>query len=126
MSAGNDHILIVDDEPELCWVLERILKGKGCICDTALTASEAMGLARQYCFPVAFLDAKLPDCDGFILARQLKDINPDIRIVIVSGYYYRDDPTIAKAISSGLVSAFVAKPFDHKEIINLIGSLCDS
>ncbi len=122
MTNDSGPFLIVDDEPEMCWVLERILKGAGGICSTAFDAKEALSLAESQSFRMAFLDAKLPDHDGLDLARRLMESIPGIRIVIVSGYFYQDDPAITGAIQSGLISAFVAKPFAHDEILRTIGS----
>lgn len=121
MNRSSSSFLIVDDEPEICWILERILRKTGGNCHIAANAQVALSLAERIPFDMAFLDAKLPDRDGLDLARQLLGSYPGIRIVIVSGYYYRDDPTIAGAIQSGLITAFFAKPFDHDEILRTIG-----
>jgi CheY-like chemotaxis protein len=69
---------------------------------------------------MAFLDAKLPDIDGLELAREFRNTNAHLPIVIVSGYFYQDDQTIAEALQSGLITAFVGKPFDHDEIVSVI------
>jgi CheY-like chemotaxis protein len=114
----NNLFLIVDDEPEICLILERILKKVGGICHSAHSAKAAISMAECHRYHEAFLDAKLPDLDGFELARCLRKSNPDLYIVIVSGYYYKDDQTILTAIESGLISAFIAKPFVHEEILN--------
>ncbi len=123
MNTANGSFLIVDDEPEMCWVIERILKGVGGLCQLALNATEALAFAERQSFHVAFLDAKLPSLDGLGLAVRLREIAPDIRIVLVSGYFYKDDPAIAEALRSGLISAFIAKPFLHAEILSTIESL---
>lgn len=112
--------LVVDDEPEMCWVLENILVKKGFICIKALNAREAIALTERQSFRMAFLDAKLPDIDGLDLARQLKKSAPRLPIVIVSGYFYKDDLTIEEAERSGLISAFISKPFSHDEIVHVI------
>jgi len=117
LKNNDSQFLIVDDEPEICWALGRILKNAGLVCSTAANGNEAIALAESRPFRVAFLDAKLPDIDGFVLARRLQKVTPGIRIVIVSGYFYQDDPVITAAIQSGLIVAFVEKPFDHDEIM---------
>jgi DNA-binding NtrC family response regulator len=122
VNKDSGPFLIVDDEPEMCWALERILKGAGGTCRTAYSAKEAVALAERQSFCTAFLDAKLPDNDGLDLARRLLESKPGIRIVIVSGYFYQDDPIITEAIQSGLIAAFVAKPFARDEILRAIGS----
>ena len=122
MNNSGGPFLIVDDEPEMCWTLNRILTGIGGVCHTASNAKEAVALAEFKFFRVAFLDVKLPDNDGLVLARRIRASNILTRMVIVSGYFYRDDPIIVEAIRSKLIAAFIAKPFDHHEILRAIGS----
>jgi len=120
MNEPYAPILVVDDEPEMCWILENIIRRTGFACMKALSAGEAMVLTESHKFGMAFLDAKLPDVDGLELARQLRKSNADLPIIIVSGYFYQDDLTIEGALQSGLIAAFVGKPFDHDEILSVI------
>ncbi|MBU1743596.1 MAG: response regulator [Proteobacteria bacterium] len=120
MNEKQAPILVVDDEPEMCWILENIIRKAGLACMTALNAREAMALTESNQFGMVFLDAKLPDIDGLELARKLRKTNAHLPIVIVSGYFYQDDPTIEGALRAGLITAFVGKPFDHDEIVRII------
>ncbi|MBU4121901.1 MAG: response regulator [Proteobacteria bacterium] len=120
MNEKQAPILVVDDEPEMCWILENIIRRTGFTCMTALNAGEAMALTKSNKFGMAFLDAKLPDIDGLDLARKLRKTNAHLPIVIVSGYFYQDDPTIEGVLQEGLINAFVGKPFDHDEIVSVI------
>jgi len=120
MNEKHAPILVVDDEPEMCWILENIIRRTGFTCTTALSAGEAMALMESNKFGMAFLDAKLPDIDGLELARQIHETNALLPIIIVSGYFYQDDLTIEGALQSGLIAAFVSKPFDHDLILSVI------
>ena len=120
MNEKQAPILVVDDEPEMCWILENIIRKTGLACMTALSATEAIALTESNQFGMAFLDAKLPDIDGLELARKLRKTNAHLPIVIVSGYFYQDDPTIEGVLQEGLIDAFVGKPFDHDEIVSVI------
>ncbi len=120
MNEKHAPILVVDDEPEMCWILENIIRKAGFTGMKALSAREAIALTKSNKFGMAFLDAKLPDVDGLELARQLRKTNVHLPIVIVSGYFYQDDLTIEGALQSGLITAFVGKPFDHDEIVSVI------
>ena len=113
-------ILIVDDEPDMCWALEHLLNKQGFVTRKALSAQEALKLMEQHRFACAFLDAKLPDMDGLELARRIREIAPDIRIMMVSGYFYRDDVSIQEAISQGLIIGFISKPFLQEEILRVL------
>lgn len=120
MNQENVPFLVVDDEPEMCWILENIIKKNGFTCLKADSAQEAITLTERQPFRMAFLDAKLPDIDGLKLARRLRKFDPRLPIVIVSGYFYQDDPTIESALKSGLITAFISKPFIHDEITSII------
>ena len=120
MADQNHLILIVDDEPDMCWALEHILNKRGYVTRKALSAREALKLMEEHRFACAFLDAKLPDIDGLELARCIRLIVPDIRIIMVSGYFYRDDVSIQEAIAQGLIVDFISKPFLQAEILRVL------
>ena len=75
---------------------------------------------EQHQFACAFLDAKLPDMDGLELARRIREIAPGTRIIMVSGYFYRDDVSIQDAITRGLIVDFISKPFPQEEILRVL------
>ena len=113
MNEKYAPILVVDDEPEMCWILENIIRRTGLTCITALSAGEAIALTANHKFGMAFLDAKLPDIDGLELARQLRKTNAHLPIIIVSGYFYQDDPTIEGVLQEGLIAAFEQLPEEY-------------
>ena len=120
MNEKHAPILIVDDEPEMCWILESIIRKAGFTSLTALSAREAISLTKSNKFSRAFLDAKLSDIDGLELARQLHNANIHLPIIIVSGYFYQDDQSIRDALQSGVITGFIGKPFDNDEIVRII------
>jgi DNA-binding NtrC family response regulator len=114
--------MIVDDEPDMCWALENILRKMGLDAKIALRGDQALKLLEQYDFSMVFLDVKLPDIDGVELAQRIKDVSPSVDIVLISGYFYKDDETVQKAVENGLICDFIAKPFMHDDIRTLLGS----
>jgi CheY-like chemotaxis protein len=120
VTNGNWPFLVVDDEPEMCWVIEQILMRSGLVCEKALNGREAIALMKRQPFRMAFLDAKLPDFDGLELARRIRKLAPNLPLILVSGYFYQEDVMIQEARESGLISAFISKPFEHIEILRVI------
>ncbi len=120
MTDKGNLILLVDDEPDMCWALEHLLHNQGFVTRKALSAQEALKLMDRHHFGRAFLDAKLPDMDGLELARRILKIAPATRIMMVSGYFYRDDVAIQDAISQGLICGFISKPFLKEEILKAL------
>jgi DNA-binding NtrC family response regulator len=115
--ANPSPVLIVDDEADMCWALERLLAQHGIPSARALSAREALERLGEATFcRLAFVDAKLPDMDGLELARRLRQLVPEMRVVMVSGYFYRDDSAVQEAMAEGLICGFIAKPFGHQEI----------
>jgi len=120
VTDNSNLILIVDDEPDMCWALEHLFNNQGLVTKKALSAREALNLMAQHRFACAFLDVKLPDMDGLELARRILEIAPAIRIIMVSGYFFQDDVSIQDAVAQGLITNFISKPFRHGEILRVL------
>ena len=116
----SKRILVVDDEPDILKVVVFRLKKMGYEILMAVNGEEALALMQPKRFHMVFLDAKLPDIDGLDLAKQLRKIDPAIHIVMISGYFYRYDEDVQKAIAKGLVCGFIGKPFNHDEILKAL------
>lgn len=110
------RILVVDDEPDICWAISHILKSAGIAPVVATSGEQALRLAKSERFRAAFVDAKLPDADGLDLARSIREGDAAVRIILISGYFYRDDVEVRQAMAAGLITDFVSKPIRHEEI----------
>jgi len=100
--------------------MDHVLRTGGFVCESALDGKEAITLVKRQSFRLAFLDAKLLDIDGLELARLIRELDPGLPIVIVSGYFYPEDAKIRGAIESGLISVFISKPFEHQEVLRVV------
>ena len=112
----RETILIVDDEPDMCWTLENILRPAGYVVTTATTGAEALELFTAEPYDVAFVDAKLPDLDGLELAALIRQSSLHTAIVLISGYFYQEDKAITEGLQDELFIGFISKPFDLKEV----------
>lgn len=106
-----NSVLIVDDDPDMCWVLKLTLELAGHPATIAPNAREALDLTLHRAFPLAFIDARLPDMAGLQLATKMSGQNQKMKIVIISGYYSEDDLSIAEAIRGARIQCFLTKPF---------------
>jgi DNA-binding NtrC family response regulator len=120
VSLANRVVLVVDDDPDICWALERVLGALGAQCIRALDGRSALLAARLNRPAMALLDAKLPDIDGLELARNLRKADPGILVLVISGYFYKDDPAIQAALDQRLIHGFIEKPFSHAEVIEMV------
>jgi CheY-like chemotaxis protein len=123
VNTSRPMVLIVDDEPDMCWVLKNLLADSGFDFRIAQTGHAALSLMESTRFTIALLDVKLTDMDGLDLASRIKSLNASIHIVMMSGYYYKDDVNIRRAMDEGFVSGFISKPFFHEEVIGMLQSM---
>jgi CheY-like chemotaxis protein len=97
VSLLNRVVLVVDDDPDICWALDHLLGGLGARCIRALDCQGALQAARLNRPALVLLDAKLPDMDGLVVARQIRCAAPGIPILMVSGYFYKDDSSKSRS-----------------------------
>jgi YesN/AraC family two-component response regulator len=102
-------ILIVDDEQPTLQMLSLFLEACG---HTVLTAeNEAQGLAvfRQQRPAVVLTDVKMPGKDGFAVLRQIKALDPETEVIVITGH---GDKDLARQALELDASAFFNKPLD--------------
>lgn len=109
-------ILVVDDEPDICWVLEATLYPEGYGVTLTTSGTRALALIHEKFFDVAFVDAKLPDLDGLELAARIRQDSPHTAIVLISGYFDKEDPVISEKLRAGLFVDVLPKPFDLNQV----------
>ncbi len=124
MKNKKRTFLIIDDEPDIFWAMENLLKQEGLVLIRALNGLEALMIMRENHFELILLDAKLPDIEGLALAKKIKKMDSTVPIVLISGYFSREDEIVQDALSSGLISEYISKPFQHAEILNAVKNLC--
>ena len=115
--------LVVDDEPDVCWALETLLLGDRFTVVTVGGGTEALRWLKESepACHVILIDAKLSDIEGVDLARRIRtETSCAAPFILVSGYFYEDDSLVQDTLRTGLISAFIAKPFRHDEILNAI------
>jgi DNA-binding response OmpR family regulator len=124
MKTKERTFLVVDDEPDIFWAMEHLMKQEGFVPVRALNGQETLSMMGKKYFELVLLDAKLPDIEGLELAKKIKAIDSTVPIVLISGYLSRDDEIVRDALSSGLISGYISKPFQHTEILNAVKNLC--
>lgn len=116
-------ILVVDDEPDMCWALERILRPGGYTVVTTTSGTEALALLAEKQYALAFVDAKLGDVDGLELSALIRQGSPHTAIVLISGYFDRGDNDVTRGLQGDLFVSFITKPFDLAEIRAIVSQV---
>ena len=121
-AAKNQPILIVDDDGDLLETLQRTLEKKGYQVVAAGSGEEAIEKAREKACPIAFVDIKLPLMDGLETYLRLKEINPDISAVMMTGFRDEVKDALEKAQEAAAI-ACLFKPFDPWEAVDLANQI---
>ena len=95
MEKGAFNILVVDDEKDWRETNKKTLAAEGFSVIAAGSGDEALALAGKHKFHMAFLDITMPDMDGLVLLKKLKELDPDIQAVMLTGYATVDRAGIA-------------------------------
>lgn len=113
-AARRALVLVVDDEEDMLEVLTETLErlGVGVVAesDPRLAAER---VRRGERFDVAVLDLRMPHVDGLALARLLRANQPDVPVIVVTGYPTATSASRARELG---VQEYLRKPFDPEEL----------
>lgn len=109
---------MVDDEPGLLRVVERVL-GRRHQVTAAATPREALALAEALDPDIAILDIRMPEMDGFELMSRLKELTPGLDVILMTGSLSDPDEKLVRAIRQNAFY-FVQKPFDREVLDTLV------
>jgi len=115
-------ILVIDDDPWTREALVSILRRAGYQVATVDEFDREPDAGRYpHRYQVAVVDYRLPSRSGLEVARQLKELQPDCRIVLISSELPQMDEMAGQA---AVVDRFLAKPFSKDAILEVIAQLC--
>jgi PAS domain S-box-containing protein len=118
LKHGKEKILVVDDEKDVANVISGMLENLGYIVTTVDSGRKAIELyKRKKRFDIVVLDLNMPKMSGKVTFSRLRKIDPDIRVVISTGYSDRD---MDISQWQGAVSAFLQKPYQIQELSETI------
>lgn len=118
MSETTTDFLIVDDDPTLASMLERVLQRRGFSTRSAGSTAQALQLISKGVFAKAIVDLKLGSDSGLQLIRELKVRQPEMAIVMLTGY--SSISTAVEAVKLGAIN-YLCKPADADEILAAFG-----
>ena len=115
----NDQIriLVVDDEPKLCHLIEELLKLEGYLVDVSLSNMEALQMIKKNKYQMLITDLKMPGIDGLELIKKARELNPEIRTIMITG-----SETVETAVQSlkHEIDDDIKKPFSIVELKKVI------
>jgi len=111
------RILLVDDDKVFRERLARSLSRRGYQVATAADAIQARSVAADFRPDFAVVDLKMPGESGLIVTRDLKALQPELRLIILTGY--GSIATALEAVRMG-ASDYLTKPADTDEIVQAL------
>lgn len=115
----RQKLLIIEDEGEMCLLINLLLDGKGLDVEHVKTISEAVEFLQQYQPSIVLLDNRLPDGFGLDFIGYIKSNYPDTKIIMISGI---DASAGDVALENG-ADAFLEKPFNKSQLWETVSGL---
>ncbi len=115
--SEKGHVLIVDDELIVRDSLGKWFREEGYEVGEAENASVALTRLAESRWDVALVDIKMPGTDGVELQRRIHEIDPDLLVIIITGYASVE--TAVQALKNGAYD-YVTKPFDPDDIAHVV------
>src|ERR1700751_1055746 len=117
--TDNGHILIVDDQREICDLVQEYLSGEGYRVSTAQDGAEMRRIMAQSPVDLVILDLMLPGEDGLTLARSLRE-ESGVGIIILTGRGEIVDRIIGLEMGA---DDYLPKPFHLRELLARVKSV---
>lgn len=116
MTSKTKHILVVDDEKNICWVLKRLFTQKGYLVDEANSGSEALRKIANNNYDLIFMDIVIPDISGLDVLAKIQSYKNKPPVIVMTA-----QSTMKNAVEAMKKGAFeyVTKPFDISVIEKL-------
>jgi DNA-binding NtrC family response regulator len=114
---GHNRILLVDDEINICKSCQRVFDKEGYVTEFALSGKEALEKAFRENFDLIITDLKMPDISGIEVIKEIKQKQPDVPVIMITGY-----PSVSTAVEAIKLGAddYIPKPLKPDEILRAV------
>jgi CheY-like chemotaxis protein/GAF domain-containing protein len=113
------RLLVVDAEEAVRRSAHQLLGMQGATVETARDAGEAVAMARQGPYSAVLADIRLPDMDGYAVFKQLREVQPGLPVILMTGFGYDPSHSIVKARQEGLQTVLY-KPFRSDRLMEAV------
>lgn len=115
--SENQKVWIVDDDKSIRWVLEKALQKTDVEIQSFSSPDEVLKKMRHEKPDVIISDIRMPGMDGISLLEKIKQLSPDIPVIIMTAY---SDLDRAVSAFQGGAFEYLSKPFDVDEVVSLV------
>ena len=110
-------ILVVDDDKDMCHIISSILKEEGYKVDKAYDGEQAIKKIKAKDYNLMILDYKMPDIDGISVLKEVSQIAPSLKVIMISAYGSHSVRSMTKKLGA---YRFLDKPFDLNRLIKIV------
>ena len=113
----SEKVLLVDDEKEFLKIMSERMEARGMVVTTAESADQAMSILKKKSFDAIVMDFQMPGMDGMEALKSIKNKNPELQIILLTGY-----ATVEKTVEAMKIGAtdFLEKPADLEALAKKI------
>jgi two-component system nitrogen regulation response regulator GlnG len=117
MNGKGLRVWVVDDDPSICWILERALRKDGMTPRTFDAVGPALDALDSETPDVLVTDIRMPDRSGLDLLRKVRETRPDLPVIVTTAY-----SNLCNAVSAyeGGAFEYLPKPFDLDHAVSLV------
>ncbi|GAB4390733.1 MAG: hypothetical protein Kow0025_24760 [Thermodesulfovibrionales bacterium] len=122
MTDDKKRVLVIDDEEIVRISCRRALSPEGFEVDVAEDGLQGLSLLRDRGYDVVLTDLKMPNMDGMEVLEHIKDVRPEAKVIVITGYSTVE--TAVKAIKMGAFN-YVEKPFTPDALVQAVREALD-
>ena len=113
----SERVLLIDDEKEFLEVMSERMQTRDIDVTTATSARDALALVEKESYDAIILDLQMPEMDGLQALERLKEINPDLQVILLTGH-----ATVEKGVQAMKLGAtdVLEKPADIQTLTEKI------
>jgi DNA-binding response OmpR family regulator len=116
------RILFVDDESDVCFVLEKVLGENGFVVDSYENPTLALEKFKVHSYDLVILDIKMPELNGFVLYREIKRLDKKVKVCFLTAAEMYHD-AYSDIFSSLHSKYFIRKPIGNEELMSRINEI---
>ncbi|HYJ09567.1 MAG TPA: sigma-54 dependent transcriptional regulator [Polyangiaceae bacterium] len=120
LTSAPLHVVVVDDEPDVCEMMRHVLEREGYAVSIGTTARRALEIIATSGCDLVLADIAMPETDGITLCQELSGIHPGLPMMLVTGR--ADMSTLTKALRVG-VRDFLPKPLDMTALLSSVARI---
>jgi CheY-like chemotaxis protein len=119
------RILVIDDDEGIRKLFLLSLEGKGFQIDTAESGKQGIEIMQQTKYDLIYLDLKMPDMNGVETLRELRKMDKDVPVYIITAFHEEYFDLLKAAEQDGIDFELLKKPFDSEQLILVTKGVLD-